>query len=89
MESGGAAAGSQGDHRGTSGVRLRSSGPDSIRADLILPIRFGFGYSDPLPSPATCSWARPVRSPHPLAADNPGMPVSTVLRIRARTRAQI
>jgi hypothetical protein len=42
VESGGAAAGNQGDLtqacRGISTVRLRSSGLDSIRADLILPV---------------------------------------------------
>jgi hypothetical protein len=53
MESGGAAAGSQGDPAhaccGISGVYLRSNGLDLIRADLILPVCLGSGRSDLLP----------------------------------------
>jgi hypothetical protein len=92
MESGGAAAGSQGNStqacNGISSVRLRSSGLDSIRADLILPVRFRSGHSGPLPHPRpTAGTSRSGR----LAP----MPLTTLARLSAlvhasvRARAQI
>jgi hypothetical protein len=92
MESGGAVASSQGDPtqacRGISGVRLRSNGPDSIRADLIPPDRFGSGHSDPLPHP--CPIAGLGRSGH--LAPRPLETLAYMLalvRASARARSQI
>jgi hypothetical protein len=86
MESRGAAAGCQGNPtqacRGISGVRLRSSGLDSIRADLILPVRFGSGHSGPLPHPrpaAGTGWSGRLAP----------MPLTTLARPSALVHASV
>jgi hypothetical protein len=70
MESGGAAAGSQGKLtqacREISTTRLRSSGRDLIKADLILIVRFESGRSGLLPYP------RSAPGPHHSAHASPG-----------------
>jgi hypothetical protein len=83
-ESDSAAAGSQEDptqaYRGISCIHLRSSDPNLIRADLILPVRFGSGRSDLLPHP------------HPVAVHGQSgrlapMPLAILARLSVLVRA--
>jgi hypothetical protein len=99
-ESGGAAAGSQGELTQAcceiSTAHLRSSGLDLIRADLIVTVQFGSGCSGPLPHPRSATGPRqsastppgagPDRSPPPPPSRS--LTLSTRLSSLARQRAR-